>query len=151
MRRLLERAFELHLGTSTFYPRAGSRTRASDEDAWQEACLVALLHPERVGELDSWLAVWVRTVAGNALHSERDRREREERTARAEAQPSAIDVIVGQELLHELNTAVAELHEPYRTTICMRFLDDLAPRVIASRTGLPVNTVRTHVRRGLEG
>ncbi|NOT30788.1 MAG: hypothetical protein HOP15_10120 [Planctomycetes bacterium] len=99
MRRLLEHAFELHLGTSTRSARGFPYPRASNEDAWQEACLAALLHPERVGELDSWLAESARGVADHALHGERDRREREKRTARAEAQPSAIDVIVGHELL----------------------------------------------------
>lgn len=150
MRRLLEHAFELHLGTSTRSGRGFPYPRASAEDAWQEACLAALLHPERVDEFDSWLAEAARRAASHALHGERDRHEREKRTADAEAQPSTIDVVVGRELLRELNTAVAGLHESYRATIRMRFFEDLCPRVIASRTGLPVNTVKAHLRRGLE-
>jgi hypothetical protein len=45
--------------------------------------------------------------------------------------------------------AVLSLHEPYRTTISLRFLDSLAPRVVARRMNVPVKTVHTRVERGL--
>jgi len=54
------------------------------------------------------------------------------------------------ELLRRLLEAVDRLDPPYREAIALRYFDDLPPRVIAQRLGIPVNTARTHVRRGLE-
>jgi protocatechuate 3,4-dioxygenase beta subunit len=49
----------------------------------------------------------------------------------------------------ELVQAVLGLPEPYRTTILLRFFDGLPPRAIAKRMGVPVDTVRTRVTRGV--
>ena len=46
--------------------------------------------------------------------------------------------------------ALHRLPEPYRTTIILRFQDELSPQEIADRTGTPASTVRTQVARGLE-
>jgi RNA polymerase sigma-70 factor (ECF subfamily) len=46
--------------------------------------------------------------------------------------------------------AVAALGEPYREVVALRFFGDLTLDEIAGATGRPVNTVKTHLRRGLE-
>ncbi len=46
--------------------------------------------------------------------------------------------------------AVLALDEPYRSTLLLRFFDDLPPRDVAKRTGVPVETARARIRRGLE-
>jgi len=45
---------------------------------------------------------------------------------------------------------VAALPEPYRETVALRFFGDLALDQIAATTNRPLNTVKTHLRRGLE-
>ena len=50
----------------------------------------------------------------------------------------------------ELRRGVAALPEPYRETVALRFYGDLALDEIARATGRPLNTVKTHLRRGLE-
>jgi RNA polymerase sigma-70 factor (ECF subfamily) len=46
--------------------------------------------------------------------------------------------------------AVAGLSEPYREVVALRFFGELSLEEIASATGRPLNTVKTHLRRGLE-
>jgi hypothetical protein len=46
--------------------------------------------------------------------------------------------------------AVAELEEPYRTTLILRFYDGLAPTEIARHLGVPASTVRVRLKRGLD-
>ncbi len=46
--------------------------------------------------------------------------------------------------------AVAALPDPYRETIALRFFGQLSLDEIASTTRRPLNTVKTHLRRGLE-
>jgi RNA polymerase sigma-70 factor (ECF subfamily) len=45
---------------------------------------------------------------------------------------------------------VASLDEPYREVVALRFFGDLSLAEIADATGRPLNTVKTHLRRGLE-
>jgi RNA polymerase sigma-70 factor (ECF subfamily) len=46
--------------------------------------------------------------------------------------------------------AVAALPDPYRETVALRFFGDLSLDEIAVTTRRPLNTVKTHLRRGLE-
>jgi RNA polymerase sigma-70 factor, ECF subfamily len=50
---------------------------------------------------------------------------------------------------HLVRLAVAALAEPYRETIALRFFGGLALEEISAITGRPINTVKTHLRRGL--
>ncbi len=84
------------------------------------------------------------------LRSERRRRHHERQVAKPEALPSTIDVVAEAEIRQELTAAVTRLPEPYRSTIWLRYYEDLPPREIAERMDVPVDTVRTRVRRGLE-
>jgi RNA polymerase sigma-70 factor (ECF subfamily) len=46
--------------------------------------------------------------------------------------------------------AVAGLREPYREVVALRFFGEQTLDEIAAATGRPLNTVKTHLRRGLE-
>ncbi len=45
--------------------------------------------------------------------------------------------------------ALLALDEPLRTTLILRFLEELPPRAVAARMDIPVETVRSRTRRGL--
>lgn len=45
--------------------------------------------------------------------------------------------------------AVADLEEPYREVVALRFFGERSLEEIAGLTGRPLNTVKTHLRRGL--
>lgn len=124
--------------------------RQRAEDAVQDAWLAALRKDRSAGQgLGAWLAGAVRRLALQTRRAEARRREHEERAARAGHQPGAAEVAGRLEAVRRVMEALESLDEPYRTAIVLRFLDGLPPRAIARRLGLPVNTVRTHVRRGL--
>ena len=48
-----------------------------------------------------------------------------------------------------VRTAVAELREPYREVVALRFFAERSLQEIADTTGRPLGTVKTHLRRGL--
>jgi len=48
-----------------------------------------------------------------------------------------------------LRSAVSRLEEPYREVVALRFFGELSLDEIATQTGRPLGTVKTHLRRGL--
>ena len=67
--------------------------------------------------------------------------------ASARTQPE--HVALRAERLDATRRAVADLDEPYRETVALRFFAERSLEEIASITGRPLNTVKTHLRRGL--
>jgi RNA polymerase sigma-70 factor, ECF subfamily len=49
----------------------------------------------------------------------------------------------------DVRAAVARLDEPYRETVALRFFGELSLDEIATETGRPLGTVKTHLHRGL--
>lgn len=72
----------------------------------------------------------------------------EARLADRSADPTR--VVATAETRDEVRDAVASLPEPYRETVTLRFFGDLSLAEVAEATGRPLNTVKTHLRRGLE-
>lgn len=58
-------------------------------------------------------------------------------------------VAVRGEQAADLRRAVAALDEPYREVVALRFFADRSLDEIATITGRPLGTVKTHLRRGL--
>ena len=97
-----------------------------------------------------WLVAVLRRKAVDVLRR-RERRSRRERAAAVpEAQLSAADAVVRAESGRRLVAALLDLEEPFRTAVLLCYLDELPPRAVAMRLGIPVETVRSRVRRGLE-
>jgi len=121
------------------------------DDLAQETWLAAARHSAAAIFLKR---AWLGTVARNfALQSLRGRQRRLAREA-AVARPIAegggdatgdADPAQRQRLL----AIVAALQEPYATVLRLRFFDDLPPTLIAERLALPVETVRTRLKRAL--
>ncbi len=148
------RSLEL-LMRETDWLRAVAARLTDDPDRVEE-----VVQRTRVAALDGLperprsIRAWLRRVATNVVrqeHRERTRRERRERVAaRPEEVPSSAELVERVETQRTVARAVLALDEPYRTTILLRFHEDLPPREISRRTGVPVRTVETRLRRGLE-
>ncbi len=124
------------------------------DDVVQESWVAAVsarpatvrVHPSR------WLTGVLRRVAAR-VHRDRAARVRHERAA-VEAfsvsDPTPAQLLERAEIQRVLLETVLALDEPYRSTILLRFFEDLAPREIARRYRLAVPTVKTRLRRGLQ-
>ncbi len=120
------------------------------EDVVQQVFLTAMRRPP---ETDRPLRPWLQRVAHNLAidaHRSRGRRERSERIAALDdtLDPST-DVGSLESARSELAASVLSLAEPYRTAVVMRFYDELSPGAIARRLDVPVETVRTRIKRGV--
>ena len=142
---LAERAWVRRMARALVFDEAGA------SDLEQEAWARILKRPPRgpVPSVRGWLARVLRNTSVDLLRSEGRRHRREEAAARPEGEPSAAEVVARAEILRRVVNEVMALEEPYRSTVLLRYVEDLGPAAIAARQGLPVETVRTRLRRGL--
>lgn len=121
-------------------------------DIEQQTLLAALEHaPREPGRLRGWLAAIVRNFAVKAWRTSERRERREQACARSEAAvPSPAEILEGEDQRRQLVEHVLALDEPLRAVLILRFFQELPPREVARRLALPVETVRTRTRRGLE-
>src|SRR5690606_32171457 len=77
-----------------------------------------------------------------------ERHAAQEETA-ADATGPADRILARVEMQQHVASAVLALDEPYRTAVLLRYWEELPPRSIAARLGLPTETVRTRLKRGL--
>ncbi|MCE9635623.1 MAG: sigma-70 family RNA polymerase sigma factor [Planctomycetes bacterium] len=130
--------------------RAMVRDENDADDLEQGLWLDALQHPPRTARSPrGWLFTALRRDRTNARRSEASRTAREHATARAEAAPSADEMVARADALKRVVVAVMDLSEPYRSAILYRYFEDLPPAAIAERLGVPVETVRTRLKRAL--
>jgi RNA polymerase sigma-70 factor (ECF subfamily) len=140
-----------HTEWLTRVARALTTSAEDAEEVVQQTWLKALERPpEHGGNLRGWLA----TLARNLVRSRRRSSVREAVRVRSLPRPEPArgpeESVARAELQQMLLDAVLALAEPYRSTLVLRFLDDLSADEIAKKGGEPLETVRTRVKRGLE-
>ena len=127
------------------------RDEAEADDLVQETWRRALERPPRDRKaLPAWLARVARNTAAEEHRRSHRRRARELRAARPERIPATSDVVQRTELHRRLVDALLALEEPFRSVLLLRYFDDLSPKEIARRLGVPAATVRTRSKRGLD-
>lgn len=125
-----------------------ARTLVSDtggaEDLAQEAWLVALQRtPHTTIDMRAWLAGLLRRLASNRRRGEARRRVREQVAARPEAVEVCTPLIEQQKVVG----AVLSLESSLREVVVLAYFEDLTPKQIAKRLGIPSATVRTRLHR----
>ena len=131
--------------------RALTADEASADDVAQETWLAALERPPKSADQPKhWLAVVTRNVARRLIRKRRSDAALERAAAQDEGLLSTDDIVVRAALQQRVVAAVMRLDEPYRSTLLQRFFDRMAPRAIAAAAQIPVETVKTRLKRGLE-
>ncbi len=131
-------------------PDAEDVTQQTFMSAWTGR---AGYNPDK-GPLPAWLVgVCRHKIADTWAKRDRQRRETEAAMSEAQALPggpvtAGVDTAVADRvlLLEELEL----LDQPQRGIIELAFFEDLTHAQIAVRTGLPLGTVKSHIRRTLE-
>lgn len=129
------------------------------DDVEQQTWLTAMQHPPAHGKnLRAWLGTVVRSVAGGQWRADKARQRREsvvgERQVAREvqkasrAQPDSL--AERMDTFRQLAGAMAELEEPYGTTLYLRFFEELPVREVARRMQVPEATAQTRITRGLK-
>lgn len=122
------------------------------EDVEQETWLAASGRaPDDPGAARSWLRSIVRNFAAKARRSAA-RRAEHEGALRSERSGVATpdDVLEHEAARQRVVEALLALDEPYRTALIARYFQEQSPPQIAAQLDVPLETVRTRLKRGLE-
>ena len=131
-------------------PDAEDVTQQTFVSAWTGR---ARYRPDQ-GPLPAWLVGVARhKIADGWARRERQRRETEAAVSQAQAAPGGavtggIESAVANRVL--LLDELDRLGQPQRGIIELAFFEDLTHAQIADRTGIPLGTVKSHIRRTLE-
>jgi RNA polymerase sigma-70 factor (ECF subfamily) len=120
------------------------------DEAAHDALSAAVTQPgPRSAGVRGWLAAILKRQLAGRRRADHRRLLREHLAARPESEPSVASTVVRFEAQRAVANAVLALGEPYRTAVLLRFWDGLSPGAIGRQLGVPVETVRTRLKRGL--
>ncbi|MCR9247685.1 MAG: RNA polymerase sigma factor [bacterium] len=120
------------------------------EDVAQDTWAAALRTPPgSQHNLRGWLTRLVQNFARQHRRSDRRRQQREAAVANAEPLPSSAELAERADLHRHVVRHVLALPEPGRTVVLLYFFEGLPLRDIANRQGLPLETVRTRLKRAV--
>jgi RNA polymerase sigma factor (sigma-70 family) len=122
-----------------------ARDEAEADDLWSETWSAAGREHKKVQR--GWIATTMRNVVRMRRRAEMRRLIREAATANlAVAPPTPEELLARVQLQRLLAELVTGLSEPYRTTLLLHHVEDLAPVEIARRLAIPAGTVRWRLK-----
>lgn len=125
-----------------------TRDAAEADDLVQETWLAVAQHPPaHDSNLKSWLRAVMKSIRSKRWRGETRRAAREHAVAASELADDVAELSARASMLSKVAGHVHELDEAQRTVVLLRYFDDLPPRVIAERLGVPVNTVNSRLQR----
>jgi RNA polymerase sigma-70 factor, ECF subfamily len=127
------------------------------ENVTQETFLRVITSLERV-RLDVPFKPYIFRIAVNLCHdlarkkrpavfTDLDMREDDTVESLADDAPALWEHLEDEELAVRVNAAIDDLPAPYQTVLTLRYAEDFSYEEIAQTLNLPLNTVRTHLRR----
>jgi RNA polymerase sigma-70 factor (ECF subfamily) len=102
------------------------------------------------GPLGGWLLRIATRQAYRRLGQRRDTAELDPDISLGAPGSDPLAITLAGERQRAVRLAVAALGEPYREVVALRFFGEMSLDEIAASTRRPLNTVKTHLRRGLE-
>jgi RNA polymerase sigma-70 factor (ECF subfamily) len=146
-----DRSFREHARFVRALAGALARDRdEADEVAARTFARAVEQRPRAGAQLRGWLARVARRALSRLRRDDARRDAHESAAARSEridADPA--DLAARTELTDRIALAFAQLDEPAKSTLFLRFFADLSPKQIAARQQVPVETVKTRLKRGL--
>jgi RNA polymerase sigma-70 factor (ECF subfamily) len=125
-------------------------TRDLAEDLTQEV-FMQMNGNLRTIESNRHLGFWLRQVTTHRAIDQLRRRARVQMTSLdEEAQLFSTEEDPDPLLQRHLQALLAELSPPARAVLLLRYQEDLDPVEIARTLGMPLNTVKSHLKRSLE-
>jgi RNA polymerase sigma factor (sigma-70 family) len=122
-----------------------ARDGAEADDLWSETWAAA--RRERKPVQRGWIATTMRNVVRMSRRAEKRRIAREIASAELVAASHTPEELLARvELQKTLAELVTGLGEPYRTTLLLHHVEDLAPVEIARRLAIPAGTVRWRLK-----
>ncbi|GHH44083.1 RNA polymerase sigma factor [Lentzea cavernae] len=129
-------------------------SRADAEDVVQTTFVTAWRSRESFDPAKGSLLVWLLTIARRRSIDVLRSRTRDENVVKAlhhadggaADEPARPDQVVDRMVVLE---AIGELPPQQRQVLLLAFYDDLTHEQIATNTGLPLGTVKSHLRRGM--
>jgi len=144
---------ELLLDNAEFIRRLARslvRGDAAADDLVQDTWVATLERPPREGPgLRAWLSRVVRNTAVSNWRRRERRSKREAGAARRSPPPTPSELLEREELRATLVGLLKGLPAGQRDALVLCYLEGIAPREIAARLDLPVETVKTRLQRGL--
>ncbi len=126
------------------------RDEDAAEDLAQQTWLAALRRPPpRDRPLRRWLALVLRNFARQRHRGEESRVAAELGRARFGEAPALEEATERLAMHRQLVETLERLDEPYRSTLLLRYYQELSPRAIAELRGIPLKTVYAQLQRGL--
>jgi len=122
--------------------------RAADIE--QQTWLMALENPPATNKpAISWLAKVIRNITINFYNKEKIYSKHLKAASNGSSLTDTNKIVEKEEIRRNLIETVLRLKEPYRTAIVLRYYDGLKPREISKQLDMPVERVRSHLKRGL--
>lgn len=142
------------LTTQNAWLQALARSLVADadlaQDVAQETMVVAWrrrLHG--IADPRAWLATVARRMATRLVRNRRRQEIRDASAPMAEPAPATADVVATATAQRDVVDAVLALAEPLRTTMLLRYQQDLGYEDLAARLRVSVETIRSRIKRGL--
>lgn len=138
-----------YLDQAYAFARFLARDAALAEDIVQDAFLKAYraFSGFRGGDPRAWLFAIVRTTFHSSQRRRADLADLDDAPELASDAESAEAALVRQGEIAGLRAAIEALPEPFRETLVLRELEELAYRDIAQVTGVPIGTVMSRLAR----
>src|SRR5262245_7968505 len=124
---------------------------ARADDLAQQTLLTALAQPPPdAAHPRAWLGSVARSLGRRMQRADERRARHESASTPPPMEPSVHEVVVQAQTQRDVVDAVLALEEPWRTALLLRFFENRPPRAIARELDLPVETVKTRLKRALE-
>lgn len=124
---------------------------AEQDDVVQRAWVEVLRAQNRPQAVRPWMFGILRNVVRMRLRSDHRRLRREAAEPLVAPPPVSPEELVQRvEVERRVATEVLQIDEPYRSTLLMRYYEELEPKEIAQRLGIPSSTVRGRLKEGLD-